>query len=217
MKRNIYLYIGTAALLITGFLLGTKLYLKSQEEQYSFLAQENAQIFLREHAPRYGSKDAKVFLIEFLDPECETCRRFYPLVKNLLKEFDGRVQLIIRYAPFHGNSKLVVRILEAVRMQGKYWEALELLFDKQPEWGSHHHPRPELIFTYLPQLGIDMEKLKNDILDPRIDNILKQDMDDLETLNVRKTPSFFVNGRPLQKFGLESLRSLIAEEVENNY
>ena len=91
----------------------------------------------------------------------------YPHVKNLIKEYEGKVQLVVRYAPFHGNSKIAVAALEAAKKQNLYWESLGLLFERQPEWGSHHHPRIDLIFDFLPSIGIDVNQLKLDMRDPR--------------------------------------------------
>lgn len=217
MNNKSYFFIGSAALIIAFFVIGSSLYKKSQQEKYSFIAAESSQIFVRDYSPRYGDPSAKVFLIEFLDPECESCRMYYPEVKNLLKEFEGKVQLVVRYAAFHGNSKIAIKALEAARKQGKYWESLELLFDKQPEWGSHHNPRPELIFTFLPQLGLDMDRLKKDMEDPAIEKIITQDTEDLRTLNVRGTPTFFVNGMIPDGFGMPYLKQLISKEVGEAY
>ena len=74
MKNKMYIYIGSFALILGIFFLGVKLYKDTQREQLSFLAEKNAEVFVRNYSPRFGSKDAKVFLIEFLDPECESCR-----------------------------------------------------------------------------------------------------------------------------------------------
>ena len=95
--------------------------------------------------------------MEFLDPECESCRELYPYVKQIMAKHKDRVRLVIRYAPFHPNSEFAIRILESLRLQGKYWEGLELLFEHQPEWGSHHNPKPELIWGLLPELGVDVD------------------------------------------------------------
>ena len=217
MKNKAYLFIGSAALIIAFFIIGSSLYKKNQKEQYSFIAAESSKIFVRDYSPRYGDKNAKVFLVEFLDPECESCRMYYPEVKALLEEFKGKVQLVVRYAAFHGNSKIAIKALEAARKQNKYWESLELLFQKQPEWGSHQNPRPELIFTYLPSLGLDMDKLKKDMEDPAIEKIIEQDTEDLRTLNVRGTPTFFVNGMIPDGFGMPYLKQLISKEVQQAY
>ncbi len=36
-------------------------------------------------------------------------------------------------------------------------------------------------------------------------------------LSVRKTPGFFVNGKPLQTFGSEQLLHLVRTEINANY
>jgi protein-disulfide isomerase len=217
MLNKYYLYGLSGVLLFSLFFGGSILFKKMQKEELSFLTQENAEVLIRDHSPRFGHREAKVHLIEFLDPECESCRAFYPKIKNLLKEFDGKVQLIVRYAPFHQNSKIAIAALEAAKKQDKYWEAMELLFYYQPFWGDHHKPRPELIFVYLEKLGLDIDKLKADMKDPKIQQIIEQDRKDLKTLKVRATPTFFVNGKPLEKFGIDYLKKLVQEEVNLVY
>jgi protein-disulfide isomerase len=218
MKNNkSYLFIGVGALLLGSFLLGIKFYKDSQKEKFSFMAQNNAETFVRKHSPRLGSPDARVYLVEFLDPECESCRQSYPLVKDLLSKYNGKVQLIVRYAAFHGNSKTAIAAVEAAKKQEKYWEALGLLFETQPQWGSHHNPQIDLIFDFLPQVGIDVKKLKADMLDEGIAKIIDQDMTDLKTLGIRGTPTFFVNGKKPGDYNFQALSSLVAQEVEAAY
>jgi protein-disulfide isomerase len=64
---------------------------------------------------------------------------------------------------------------------------------------------------------LDVEQLKNDMADPAIVKIIEQDLADANTLNVHKTPGFFVNGKPLQTFGYEQLQQLIESELKANY
>ena len=217
MKNKVFVYILSGLLSIVLFFIGSMIYKSSQKEKISFMAKDNFKLFVRDYSPRYGNSDAKVLLTEFLDPECESCRALYPQVKSLLKEFEGKVQLVVRYAAFHRNSKIAIKALEAARRQGKYWDALAMLFHYQPFWGDHHNPKPELIFEYLSKLNLDMGKLKSDMNDSEIKKIIEQDTKDMRELNVRGTPTFFVNGRPLEKFGIDYLRSLVNEEVELNY
>ena len=42
------------------------------------------------HSPSLGQASAKVHVVEFLDPACETCAAFYPLVKQLMAEHPDR-------------------------------------------------------------------------------------------------------------------------------
>ena len=46
--------------------------------------------------------------------------------------------------------------------------------------------------------------------------IVDQDIADATTLGVHKTPILFVNGKPLQHFGLSQLRSLLDSEIAAN-
>lgn len=196
------------------FWLGANFYTKKEAARLGFMAEQDFSVFVRPHSPRLGNENAKVYLIEFLDPECESCRAFYPFVKSLLSEFDGKVQLVVRYATYHRNSAFAVKILEASRKQGKYWETLNLLFENQPSWGDHHNPRPELIWEYLPSIGLDLEKIRADLEDPSTLKIIEQDQADGIQLGVRGTPTFFVNGKPLEQFGEESLRAALQSAIE---
>ena len=111
----------------------------------------------------------------------------------------------------------MVRILEASKEQGKYWEALDVMFDNQPAWASHSNPQPDKIWQFLPAIGLDIDKLKKDMLSPAITEIIEQDMRDAQVLNVRKTPQFFVNGRVLVTFGSDQLLELIRSELTKHY
>lgn len=214
-KQNIVLI--AAVCLIIAFVLGGYLYKSQQAKNLDFMARENASTFVRDYSLTLGSNDAKVYIVEFFDPACETCRDFYPLVKNLMAANEGKTKLVVRYAPFHEGSDNVVKMLEAARKQGKYWEALEVTFNYQPYWAIHHKAQPELLWQFLPQAGLNMEQLRNDMNDPEIARRIEQDLADARALNVRQTPEFFVNGRPLPSFGFNQLKELIESEVQDNY
>lgn len=185
-----------------------------KQQQNDFLAHKYAKHFVRDHSYRVGPSGAKVILIEFMDPECESCRAMHSEVKNIIKSFAPNLQLVIRYAPFHRNSKNAIRILEAARYQNKYEEVLDLLFHYQPIWGDHHNPKPELIWNYLPNIvGLNVDQLRIDMNSPGIEDIINQDIADGKKLNVQATPTFYVNGRPLLRFGASYLRELIEEEL----
>ena len=212
MKNKKFLVIGAVALVIIGFIVATKLYRQSVEDPSAAVAQD---LLVRPHAITLGRAGAKVIMVEFYDPECESCRQFDPYTKELLKEFAGRLQIVFRYAPFHANSRLAIKMLEAARKQNRYWETLEVFFANQHEWGSHHAPRPELLWTYLPGVGVDPTQLKVDMVDPAITQLIDQDVADGQQLGINGTPTFYVNGEPLLSFGPDQLRELIVKHIEN--
>ena len=51
----------------------------------------------------------------------------------------------------------------------------------------------------------------------KIQDIIEQDQKDLRALSVRATPTFFVNGRPLEEFSVDALHRLIKDEVSKFY
>ena len=214
-KQKIVLF--SSIFLILMFVLGVYIYKHQQKKKYGFMVRENASTFVREHSQTLGSDDAKVYLIKFSDPACETCSKFHPFVKKLMAVNPGKIKLVIRYAPFHDGADYMVKILEAARKQGKYWETLDLMYKTQGYWASHQNPQPELIWKFLPSAGLDLEKIRNDMKDPEIAKLIQQDLADAKTLNVRKTPGFFVNGKPLASFGYGQLRELVESEINENY
>ena len=129
----------------------------------------------------------------------------------------GKIKLVIRYTPFHQGADYFVKILEAARKQGKFWETLEIMYKTQRYWASHHNPQPQRIWEFLPRAGLDLQRIKTDMNDPEIAERIRQDLADAKALDVRKTPGFFVNGKPLQQFGYKQLRDLVESEILASY
>ncbi len=167
----------------------------------------------RFHSPVFGPSNAPVTIVEFFDPACETCRAFYPIVKNILQQYPNDVRVVIRYAPFHAGSDQVVKLLEASKRQNKYVQVLESVLAAQPQWAEHGQPNLDLAYQAAEAAGLDIQKAKADAQRADIEAVLKQDIEDLTALEVTKTPTFFVNGRGLPSFGDQQLLALVAEEV----
>lgn len=100
-------------------------------------------------------------------------------------------------------------VLEAARKQGKFWPALEALLAAQANWAPHHTPQVALVWKHLEGLGLNLEQMRADMNAPEIANVIAQDLADARTLNVTKTPEFFVNRIPLPSFGYEQLKKLV--------
>lgn len=190
---------------------------------WSYFANQNSQgpeaitvdrtALTRPHSPSMGKDYAPIVIVEFFDPACETCRTFYPMVKQLMAQHPERIRLVMRYAPFHKGSDKVVAVLEAARRQGKFWPVLEALLQNQKDWVFNHTARPDLIWPFLDGAGLNMEQLAIDLTAPDLQQVVAQDLADANTLGVSQTPEYFVNGRPLPSFGFEQLQQLVREEL----
>ena len=209
----------TVMVVLTGFVGAAFIYDAKKVEEGNALVAQNQAALEQFYSPRLGNLEAKVTIVEFMDPACETCAAFHPFVKHLLETYKGKLNLVIRYAPFHPGSDKVVKMLEAGRKQGMnvYWDMLELMFDTQEGWASHHHPQPEKLWEYLAYYKFDVARLQNDMQDPALDHIVATDLKNAKTLGVKRTPTYFVNGKPLSSFGYKQLQALVEQEITAHY
>lgn len=182
--------------------------------QPGYVQPEIAEELIRSYSPILGPEDAPVTIVEFFDPACEACRAFHPIVKDILSQHDGKVRVVLRYTPFHGaGSETAIKLLEAARMQGKFEPVLESLLLYQNAWASHGAPDLEKIGKIAAGAGLDLEAALTQIKSPDVVAVFNQDRADVEAVGVRQTPTFFVNGKPLDPFGADELRALVAAEV----
>jgi len=216
MKKQYLVWI-SGLILVVFFIAATLFYDSKKATQRSDIANEYASLLVRDYSPVKGNPDAKVTIVEFFDPACETCAAFYPFVEQLMEANPGKIKLVLRYTPFHDGSDYVVKILEAAREQDKFWETLEAMFDSQAVWASHHKAQPEKLWVYLGRIGLDLEKVKKDMHSSVITDRIRQDMSDARQLQVTKTPGYFVNGKPLAQFGSKQLQSLVEAEIRIHY
>jgi protein-disulfide isomerase len=166
-----------------------------------------------EHAPMLGDPGATVHIVEFLDPACGTCAVFFPMVKDWMAQVPGEIRLSVRHVAFHSGAEYAVRVLEASRNQGKYWETLEALLMSQRQWVSNHVVQPDKIGPVIESLGLDMDRLAADMNSAEVTRRIERDMQDAIILKVSKTPDYYVNGRPLPSFGQQQLADLVREEL----
>jgi len=211
------IFIAVTGILLLAFFMATMIYRNHQSSVHDGATSQNQAIVERQGAATKGPADAKVTIVEFLDPACGTCRDFLPYVKQLISQYPGKVRVMVRYAPLHPGSDQVVKMLEAAHQQGKFWPALEILFNNQDRWIVNHNSQPMRALNILNSLDIDQEKLAADMSRPEIAQIIQQDVQDGQALNVRATPEFFVNGRPLPSFGIAQLNQLVEEAVNKAY
>jgi protein-disulfide isomerase len=225
MRKDVKVLALVAVTLVAVVVVGSVLYRSAEREKKQEQVAEAQKttageggafsVLIRPHSPVLGPKDAKVTLVEFLDPECESCRMLYPMVKHLLAQYGGRVRFVLRYMPLHQNSMYAASALEAAGAQGRYWDMLEIMFREQPRWGDHHHPKPEIIPELAKQIGLDMDKFNSAVVDPVHKAKVEMDAADGRALGVRATPTFFVNGREVEQLGYDSIKAMIDAALAN--
>ena len=216
MKKE-YLVPVIAVILITVFSVAAMMYDRQKTEQINESMKQYQSLLERDHSPTTGNKSAKVTIVEFFDPACETCKVFHPYIKEMMEKFSGKIKLVMRYSPFHPGSDVVVALLEASKLQNKYWETLDAVYKTQSLWTANHVAYPDKLWFLLGDVDLNFKQLEKDMNSDTVRKNIQLDISDGEQLQVTKTPGFFVNGKPLINFGLENLQQMVKSEVDANY
>ncbi|MFC3995790.1 DsbA family protein [Nocardiopsis sediminis] len=160
--------------------------------------------------------DAEVTVVEFLDFECEACLAQFPVMERLREDYDGRINLVIRYFPMpgHTNSETAATAVEAAARQGELEAMYIKMYETQEEWGESDESKAAEFAGFAEDLGLDTEQFAEDVADPATLDRVRADFEDGRALGVQGTPTIFVNGRqtdPMPSYA--TLSSMIDREL----
>lgn len=152
-----------------------------------------------------------VTLVEFLDLECESCRAVYPTVEELRAEYGDQVSFVARYFPLpsHTNSENAAVAVEAAAQQGAFEAMYGRMYETQPQWGESDSPLAGVFRGFAADLGLDVEAFDRAVADPATLRRVRADRDDGVALGVAGTPTFFLDGEPVELTSVEDLRSAV--------
>lgn len=157
--------------------------------------------------------DGAPVLVEFLDFECEGCRAVKPVVDQMRADYEGELEVVVRYMPLHNSSVNAAKAAEAADAQGKFEEMYDLLFETQPEWGEQQTPEEQYFFDLAEQLELDMDEFRTVYEDPATEEKVTRDQEDGEGLGVTGTPTFFLDGEELELTTVDDLVAKLDEAV----
>lgn len=145
-----------------------------------------------------ASDSARVNVVEFGDYQCPACGAAYPVTKKVIADYRDKINFVFRNfpLPMHKNAQIAAEAAEAAGVQGKFWEMHDKLYESQSTWGDSDQPM-DLFVTYAQQIGIDVNKFKDEVSANKYSTVISQDQSDGNSLGVNATPTFYING---QKF-----------------
>ena len=148
-----------------------------------------------EGRPYFGSEDAPVTIVEFVDYECPFCgRHARETLPKLRREYEGAIKYVIFNFPIsrlHPFAHQAGRATACAQEQGKFWEYHGLLFQNQQALDL------DSLTLYAEGMGLNTTDFST-CLDS--DAKAKQVLDDVQaaqSYGVRATPTFFINGKIL--------------------
>ena len=149
-------------------------------------------------SPKIWNDAAEVTIVEFADFQCPACAAAQPIIRRVISDYDGKVNLVFRHFPLsqHRNALPAANLAEAAGKEGKFWEMYDLLYEKQAEWEKLADPRGAFL-SYAASLKLNTDTVE-EVLDGNtyIDKI-QSDIAAGQQLGVNSTPTFFINGEKL--------------------
>lgn len=152
-----------------------------------------------------GRADAPIVIVEFSDFGCPFCgshaRQTFPAID---REYIATGKVFYKYVPFvmgtFPNGRQAARSAECAAEQGaaKFWAMHDTLYARQREWKQTLSPK-ELLGRYATGMRLDAKRFEACYMthEPFHPRTLAAN-DRADRLGVRATPSFVVNGRPIE-------------------
>ena len=151
-------------------------------------------ILIRDDSHVLGKADARVTIVEFSDFQCPACKTAQPMVSQILKKYPDQVRFVYRHYPLpqHEFSQVAAQAAEAAGAQNKFWEMLDVLFERSPDLSK------EKLFGYAKDLGLNMDQFTRDFESSVVSQKIVSDRDDGNKTNLDSTQTFFINGSKLK-------------------
>lgn len=164
------------------------------------------------HSLVKGEEKAPVTVVEFLDFQCPFSARFHPILAEALKAYPKEVKYMLKNFPlsFHPQAKPAAKAALAAGEQGKYWEMVEALLK------NNQNLNEETFKKLAKELGLNVGKFLKDYTekDAKWEDLFKEDISLAREVDVRGTPTFFINGRKTNARDAESFKKEIAKALE---
>lgn len=144
--------------------------------------------------------DVVVTLEEFGDYQSSACADLNSTLKELKEEYAANLNLVFRNLPLtniNKNALPAAQAAEAARMQNRFWEMHDLLYEKQNEWKDEADPRPRFL-KFAQDLGLDVERFTKDVDGEQVQFRIEADKDAALAQGIQETPTLLINGRRLK-------------------
>jgi protein-disulfide isomerase len=164
-------------------------------------------------SPVKGPVDGRITIVEFSDFECPYCSLAVKEVYTLMAAYPNDTKLIFKQFPLsmHPNAPLAAAASLAAKEQGKFWELHDLMF------ANFRKISRDNILIWAKQIGLDMDRFKNDLASLKYESVIKKDVADGEAVGVYGTPAFFINGKHYNgPVTMESLKPILDAELKSS-
>lgn len=204
-----------AAVVVVAVLIGAQSWWNERQVAGSIRAASYYEEFPTE-GTRIGRADAPVQVIEYFDFQCPHCQTASDVVvKRLLDEYvaEGNVAFTYRFFPILGReSELAAEAAFCAMEMGAFWPYADLLLAKKGVGNTGTYSRRNLI-SYARQIGLDTSEFQACLDGDRSTQYVRNAYDQAVGLGLIGTPTFFVNGQPVNLTAWEDIFRVIDQAL----
>ena len=162
--------------------------------------------------PAQGVDNAPVTIVEFSDFECPYCGGLFPTLKEVQKNYAGKVRLVYRQFPLtnvHPHAEKAAEAALCAFEQQHFWEFHDSMFSNQKELSI-----PDLK-QRAADLKLNTEKFNECFDSGRQAAAIQKDIQEGARSGVTGTPAMFINGRFLSgNQPYAAIKDLIDDELQ---
>lgn len=147
-----------------------------------------------------GEKDAPVQIVEYASMTCGHCEKFHTNVVSKLKETyvkEGKVRFVLRELPWDNMALAVAKVARCAPAE-QHYNFIDAFFATRENWIQDEKPLDAIKkIARLGGMGGDAVEacLKNDEVQ---EEVLANKKGALEKLDVKGTPTIFINGEVVE-------------------
>ncbi len=161
----------------------------SEEEQFKQQLADKINVDLG-NTPVYGKGDAPIMIVVFSDFQCPFSKRGTDTLHALISKYGDKVTFVYKNLPlpFHPEAMPAAKAALAAGKQGKFYEFHDKLYEHQDTLGE------DLYVQTAKDLGLNLAKFNADRNSKEIEEQIKADAAQANSLGFNGTPGFALNG-----------------------
>ena len=164
-------------------------------------------------SPVIGGVSAKVEVVEFSDFQCPFCSKASVILKQLKQKYGKKIKIAFKQypLPFHAQAKMasVASLCANEQKTSLFWKMHDAMFADQSKLAITD------LKTTAKKIGVDVVKFDKCLDEKKYLAQVEADIKQGQSIGVKSTPTFFVNGQLIQGAqALEVFSEIIDTELK---
>lgn len=162
-----------------------------------------------------GPENAQLTIEEYVDFQCLYCVKGAKTMREVIKNYDGKVNLVLRNMPlpFHPLALVAAKAFTAVCMQSPdlAYAFQKELFDNQEKFGKEDEA---FLYATAKKIGADSERMKAAMSSDEVAKSILADRRRAESHKFTGAPSFLIGSVPLTgSYPYEEIKKIIDTQL----